>query len=125
MRVMLLACAALTLTACSQRDLCERRATQELRVITGLVAETQANLARGYGLERVERPVERKYKCDVKQKDGRVLTQICTDVDIQTTRRPVALDLEAEAAKLRSLKTRETQMRAQTRAALAQCALLE
>lgn len=125
MRALALIIFALTLTACSQRDQCERRATTDLRVLTSLIAETQANLTRGYGLQEIERPVERRYTCKVRQPDGTMLTQICTGIDMRTERKPVAIDLDAEAAKLRSLKARQIQMKDQAAEALAQCAKLE
>lgn len=124
MRVVALTLSILTLTACSQRDICESRATKDLRVVNNLVAEVQVNLARGYAIEEIERPVERRYTCDVEQKDGSVLRQICTDIDIETEERPVAIDLNVEAAKLRSLKVRQAELRQRTEVALAQCATL-
>ncbi|PIE10761.1 MAG: hypothetical protein CSA72_06705 [Rhodobacterales bacterium] len=119
--ISLLLAACATLSACSERDMCLSRVSQEQRTITQLTEETRANVARGYAIGKRERVRETRHRCKVEQPDGSEIVTICTDVDTYTQRYPVAIDLNAERAKLASLEERLAQVRARTQAARQQC----
>ena len=119
-RLLLIAPFAL-LAACSEQDICISRATSQLRTINSLVAETQGNLARGYALEERQELRERDYVCRIDNGDGTVSEKICTDVQTFTRRVPVAIDLNAEQAKLDSLIERQALEQRRADAAVQQC----
>ena len=116
----------LALLACApplQR--CIHQAAPDLPVLNRLIAETQGNLARGYAYADgvVERPVwvdcgnwPAKSKSGVNGGSGR-----CMGLAPTMMRKPVAVDLTAEAAKLASMQTRRAALEAQAQPAIAQC----
>lgn len=122
MKPMLAAVAALlALGACTERDMCLGRIGSQLRTLEGLAATTQGNIDRGYAIAESQRVVERRYVCVVEQPDGSSIQQICTDIETITDSTPMAIDLNAERAKLRSLQERIAQERRRVDAARAQC----
>lgn len=119
--------ALLLLTACgTPQERCIAASTRDARVVTQLIAETEANIARGYALESAaemrpdwvdctplpteDNPNPRKDMCFV-------------DVPTEVTR-PVAIDLNAERAKLTSLRQKQATQAAQTDAIVAECRAL-
>lgn len=119
-----LATALLALTllgACSERDMCLSRVNGELRTITRLTEETRANVTRGYAIGTRERLRVRERPCSYTKPDGTVIREICTDRETYTDRFPVAIDLNAEQAKLRSLEQRLVQEQRRVAAARAEC----
>lgn len=112
----------LALGACATpRQTCIAHVTHDQRVIDRLIARTQANIARGYALETRQEVVQVPDFCRVTADDGSVSLVSCDRVEVQDHQVPVAVDLNAEQAKLTSLLERQRQMRAQTAAAVAQC----
>lgn len=116
--------ALLLLTACgTPQEQCIAGSTRDARVVNQLIVETEANLARGYALEEAiemepdwvdctplpteEKPKPKKKMCFV---------EVPTEVT-----RPVAIDLNAERAKLASLRERQSAQAAQTAAIVAEC----
>ena len=101
---------ALTLAACATpQQRCINQVTQDLRVVTDLIAETEGNLRRGYALE--ETVVYRPYLdyCDdsfitTTGPDGerRIVSvpRMCWEDDEEIILRPRAIDLDAERRKL-------------------------
>lgn len=120
-RILVLIAALAAVGACSKRDMCISEARSELRTLTELTEQVRGNVVRGYAIGTEEELIERKYRCKVKQDDGSEMTQICTDVDTITRKYPVAIDLNAEKAKLASLEQRLAKARAQANQATAQC----
>ena len=115
------------LNACSPRQLCIDAATRDLRVLTRLIAETESNLQRGYGLQEVTRTDTRWVICDLGEpatatSPGRPARRCLEDFDYTVTR-PQAIDLTVEAQKLASMKTRQRQLNRAAGPAIAQCKL--
>ena len=92
-------------------------------MVDRLIAEVEGNLARGYAFARTSRrtpnssiapPTPRPEVPDPKPR------QCLVNVD-ETVTRPVAIDLQAEAAKLASLKAKRSQLASSTAQAIAAC----
>ena len=108
----------LILTACgTPQENCISGATRDMRVVDRLIAETQGNIQRGYAYETVTlaRTVWRQcgYRGDKPGKPD-MGPRMCFDDVEYNERRPKAIDLNAESAKLASLKAKRA---AQTKAA--------
>ncbi len=110
--------ALLALGACATPlEQCLSRAQTDLRVVDRLIAESELTLARGYGLEERTNVSEQLRFCA--QADGSVAA--CY-VPIATRRsEPVAVDLEAEARKLASLKQKRAELAERAAAQAASC----
>jgi hypothetical protein len=129
---LVLLCLPLALMSCATpQERCISGATRELRVVNGLIAETQANLARGYSLEEVVISTPTWVYCDqpvlVTQPDG---TQIwangggmCLDDYTQTIERPRAIDPGLERRKLDGLIRKQALLTKQATPAIQQCRL--
>lgn len=110
------------LTACATpREACIADVTREVRVLDGLIAETRANLSRGFAVERREEVVTRRTFCTGRNEDGTTFRFRCEETDTRTREIPVAIDLNAERAKLESLEQRQAQNRINAQAGIAQC----
>lgn len=102
----------LVLAACgTPQQNCISGATRDMRVVDRLIAETEANLQRGYAIE--EQVISRTIwvRCqpyyDYERPDQpHPGPQMCLDDVDDVVRRPQAIDLNAEAAKLASLKAK-------------------
>lgn len=99
----------LVLAACgTPQQNCISGATRDMRVVDRLIAETEANLQRGYAIE--ERVISRTIwvRCQPHVRPGQPDPgpQMCLDDVDDVVRRPQAIDLNAEAAKLASLKAK-------------------
>lgn len=109
-------CLALCLlTACATpQERCIQRETRDLRVVEGLISETEANLRRGYALEDVTIIIPQWRTCRdvVKTPAGetQIMSRMCLEDEAQTTTRPKAIDLEDEAKKLRSLESKRKEL---------------
>ena len=110
------------LTACATpREACIADVTRDVRVLDGLIAETRANLSRGFAVERREDVVTRTTFCTGRNEDGSTFRFRCEETDTRTREIPVAIDLNAERAKLDSLEQRQAQNRINAQAGIAQC----
>lgn len=120
-RLLVALAACLALAACaSPRDRCISTAQAELRTVEALIAETEANIARGYAL--VMEPGVRSTLEFCYSPDNPFV--FCTH-DIPTvTERPVAIDRAEERRKLASLRERRMELIPATTAAIAQCQAL-
>ncbi|WP_341366632.1 hypothetical protein [Yoonia sp. BS5-3] len=110
------------LTACATpREQCIADVTRDTRILSSLINETEANLARGYALDerREVRTITRT--CRGETSEGEAFSFPCKDTRTVTTTQPVAIDLEAEAAKLESLRERFELVQAGSNQAVAQC----
>jgi hypothetical protein len=104
-RVTLLPIAALlALAACgpSPREACIARATEELDTLDALIAETEANLLRGYALEPEPRARAGLRICA----GGGGPLSVCAERSGEVAERPVAIDPVAERMKLANLRAR-------------------
>ena len=110
------------LAACATpQERCLNTVSAEMRVIDRLVNQTSANITRGFALEQRDKLHEVRKFCRVEQDDGSILTTRCDTVEIRQEQHPVAIDLNAEKAKLASLQDRQSQMRRDAVAARQQC----
>jgi hypothetical protein len=115
----------LLLTACeTPREACISNANRELITLSRLVEETRGNLARGYaiGIRQEVRTIPET--CRTQNAEGLITTFPCDRTEIVDINEPVAVDLNAERAKLDSLLERQAQMQRQSQAAIAQCQTL-
>ena len=113
--------AALALSSCATpAQRCRSDATRDLAVVRQLVAETRGNISRGYGYETELERSSRLTFC-LGGRHRRVGTSFCTSDRLVERERPVAIDLAAEQAKLRSLEAKEQQLAARARQSLAAC----
>lgn len=115
----LIACAALgLLVACaSPQERCIANASKDLRVVDGLIAELRLNISRGYAIETEQFTVTDSRIC--RDSDGKA--HVCTSERVKTTSSPVAIDLNAERAKLASLEEKRRELAARTQRELAAC----
>lgn len=116
----------LALAACgTPQEQCIRRNTAELRAVTSLLAETEANLARGYAWDEqvITRPEFSPCRRVVRDKDGnpRVITTGCWRDVTDTRRIRRAIDPVAEARKAESLRARQAVLARQAEAAIRVC----
>lgn len=127
MRRLLFLPALLLLTACgTPQEQCIARNTRDLRTVEKLITETEGNLARGYAIEEYTVYVPQWEYCDIQpeppaegEKPER--PRLCLDERAETRTRPKAIDLDAEAAKLQSLRTKRTQLTRAAESVIAQC----
>lgn len=114
----------LVLTACgTPQEQCIGGATRDMRVVDRLIGETEANIARGYGYEEVTVFMPEWVDCTPRPTTANPAPprQMCFEDVPQTSRKAVALDLNAEAAKLKSLKAKRAQQAKAAEAAIRQC----
>ncbi|MCB2134912.1 MAG: hypothetical protein KDE08_03040 [Rhodobacteraceae bacterium] len=120
--------AALSLTvllaACgTPQENCIRTATKELRTMDALVAETEANIARGYSYEEEQVIRHTWVRCDRDFLSPGVPAprRMCLEPVARVVKRPVAIDPQAEEGKLAGLKSRQKALESEARAAIAAC----
>jgi hypothetical protein len=116
------------LAACgTPQEMCILRETRDLRVLDRLIDETRANIARGYAIEEYVDVIDYWGTCYQRQAagpDGVVPPPVAypcrRDREITRTR-PVAIDLNAERAKLASMETKRRELARATEAPIAAC----
>lgn len=116
--------ALLVLAACaSPQQRCLGNATKDQRVIEGLVAETALNISRGYAIEKTQTVSTSLEVCGGL---GGTSSQLvfCQVATPTIHEKPVAIDPKAEAAKLASLRKKQTELASASAAAKAQCVRL-
>ncbi len=108
----------LALAGCATpQEQCISNASREINVLERLIAETEANVERGYALKTVERVVPDGYRnCGTKEKPVR-----CAKTKIERKQVPVAIDLNAEQSKLNSLIARRNADAKTVASTIAQC----
>lgn len=114
----------LSLAACvTPQQRCIGSVTQNLRVVDRLIAETQGNLDRGFAYTNVLVSMPQFVDCTANPTDENPNPQpeqCLVDVP-QTVSRPTAIDLNVEAAKLASLRTKRAQLDAAADPTIAAC----
>ena len=122
MRTHLVVLPLLVLTACATpREQCIDQATRDTKIMSSLITETRANLARGFAIEERQEVRTVSSICQGSNEDGSTFSFRCDETETFTVRVPVAIDLNAEAAKLASLEERFAQSQAVSNQAVAQC----
>ncbi len=108
--------AVLCLTACATpHERCLARAQPDLTDIDALIAETDANIRRGYALE--QRGIS---SVGVEFCSG-TTARICVGGQSDIPPKPVAIDPAAEARKLENLHARRIDLQAEAAEAMAAC----
>lgn len=116
--------ALLPLAACATpAQRCERAALEDLRTIDRLISETQANIDRGYAIGQEFDKSPRLQVClgrgwGHRTRGGVVL---CNHDETVVREKPVAIDIKAEEAKLRSLRTKRIQTAQRSARELSAC----
>jgi hypothetical protein len=128
MRRALIAVLLLAAACGTPQEQCIARNTRDLRVVERLLAETEANLRRGYALEEVT-----VYRSEWVDCTPRVIVvegqpepepperKLCLEDVPQTITRPKAIDLNAEAAKRDSLVTKRNELLRAAEGVIAAC----
>ena len=107
----------LLLAACgTPEQRCQKAATRDLKTVNTLIAESEANIARGYRYENELRPV----RVGIGFCSGGTI-RFCGSNDTDVVRRPVAIDTNEERRKLESLKAKRAQLETSTYAATRAC----
>lgn len=122
-RLMFLTFAALTACVTPQEQ-CINRNTRDLRTVDRLIKEAEGNLARGYAFETVTVYEDYWTNCPVPpvaEGEPAPPPRLCRDERPVTEQRAKAIDLDAEARKLDSLKTKRKQLARQAEPVIAQC----
>lgn len=116
--------ALLLLTACgTPQEQCINGGTRDLRVMDRLIKESEGNVQRGYAWEEITVLRKSWVKCTPKPTEANPTPEperCLVDVP-ETERRPVAIDLNAEMAKLASLKAKRAQQLKAAEGLIAQC----
>jgi len=121
MRQFLLLLLVPLVAACATpREACEARATKDLRVLNRLIAETRANVDRGYALEK-ETYVATGFRMCVQTDNDTVHTVWCRHPETRTRTKQVAIDPAAEQRKLRNMIVKRDQLEREARAQVAAC----
>ena len=113
------------LAACgTPQEQCINRNTRDLRTVDRLIAEAEGNLERGYAYEAIT--VYEDYWTWCQQPppaEGQPAPppRMCLDERPVTVERPKAIDLNEEARKLDSLKTKRKDLARKAEAVIAQC----
>ncbi len=112
------------LTACgTPQEQCIAAGTRDIRVLDRLIAESQANLERGYGYENVTISTPRWVQCGLRPgKEGEApKPQLCLEDYAQTVRRPAAIDLKAEAQNLDAMQAKRAALAKSAQTLIAEC----
>ncbi len=111
----------LGLAACATPlEQCIYNANKDVRVLSGLIATAEGNINRGYAIVTEEYLDTEEQVCGVVDN-----TKIYCEVPVAQSREvPVAIDLEAEAAKLRSLKAKRAELLQRADAVVSECRIL-
>ena len=124
MKRLLFASVVLLLAACgTPQQQCIGTVTRDLTVVDKLIVQTTGNLDRGYGYASTVITTPEFVDCtrDATEDHPHPRPVSCFEDVPQTVTRPVALDLNAEAAKLASLKAKRVQLAAAAAPAIADC----
>lgn len=117
-----------TLAACgTPQEQCISRNTRDLRTVDRLIKEAEGNLERGYAFETVTvYETHWAYCPQPRPPEGEPPKppRLCLDERPVTKQRPKAIDLNAEARKLDSLRVKRKQLARQAESVVAQCKAL-
>lgn len=105
----------------SPQESCISQVSRNLRVLDTLIAETQGNLARGYALAEEQEVVTVRATCTGIDSTGGTFEYTCPQTETVSHTVPVAIDLDAERAKLGSQQRRRAEQASATQAAIRNC----
>lgn len=89
--------------------------------MNALIVETRGNLTRGFAIKTEQRFREVNDICKSQLPDGTEIRTACKRTEVKDIEVPIAIDLNAERAKLQSLEERQQQMQVNAEAARRQC----
>ncbi len=122
MRLALSLASLAVLAACATpQERCLAGVDRDLGINAELIAQTQANLSRGFAVEERQSLRERNTFCRGTTESGEPVLTRCEKVDVRTRNVPVAIDLNAEREKLASLTERRDALMSGRAEAQAQC----
>lgn len=101
---------------------CVARAERDVRVLDRLITDVEANIRRGYAIERESYTIQVASICIIgEDKDGKDIKEPCLRAETRFRDKPVAIDLDAERAKLSSMKEKRTQSARAAQANIESC----
>ncbi len=110
----------LLLAACATpREKCLSDASEDLRILDGLIAEQRVVVNRGFRMDRTLESRSRVQFCA--GSGGNVSVRLCNGRNLRTVERPVAVDIPTEQRKLDQLVSRRDALASQTAQAQAFC----
>lgn len=121
MRIVTLALLSLVAACATPRESCLAAVNKDQRIINALIIETRGNLDRGFALETEQKFREVRRLCKSELPDGTEIRTRCTETQVRDVQVAVAIDLNAERAKLQSLEERQRQMQINAEPARQQC----
>lgn len=123
MKRLLLASVVLLAACGTPQEQCISANTRDLQVVDRLIRDAEGNLARGYGYQTVTEYEPRWIDCTPRPTEAvpNPASQMCFDRVPVSVRKEVALDLNAEAAKLKSLKVKRVALAKAAESVVAQC----
>lgn len=118
--------ALLLLAACgTPQERCIAGATRDLRVIDGLIGQSQQNLRRGYAMEDVVKTGVRWEECTAPvpatATTAAIPARMCLEDYSYTVARPKAINLAAERETLAEMQKKRRELAAGAEAVIAQC----
>ncbi|MCB5199642.1 hypothetical protein SAMN05428995_102329 [Loktanella sp. DSM 29012] len=116
--VIALAPLAVMAACATPQEQCLSNATQDLRINAFLIAQTEANLERGFAVDQQQRVTRRPTFCRTEDNGFRFG---CTDVRVRNVAVPQAINLETERDTLDQLLATRAQLQRRTDAAVAEC----
>jgi hypothetical protein len=115
----------MVLVACgTPQEQCIARETRDLRVMDGLIADTEGNIARGYAIETYTETVTFWGTCQTRVVDGTTVTlqpQMCLRDREERRTRNVAIDLNDERRKLDSMRAKRRDLARAAEGAITAC----
>lgn len=122
-RALFLAPLALLVACGTPQERCIQRETRDLRILDRLITETRTNIGRGYALQEYTVTVTDWEPCPVQfDSTGKPLpSRMCLEDRQEKRTRPVAIDLNAETAKLESMLAKRDQLAREAEGSIALC----
>ncbi|WP_386683581.1 hypothetical protein [Loktanella sp. R86503] len=113
------------LAACATpQQQCLNTVSEPLRVNAFLIAQTQANLDRGFALDEQQRVSRGFDMCRQRDRDGNVSTHLCPTTKVRTVNVPQAINMDVERDTLDQLLARQAILEKQASAKANQCRAL-
>lgn len=110
------------LAACSTpREQCINGANRQVATLDRLIAVTQGNIDRGFGVFETEDVRVVRRTCEDTREDGSTFRYRCDRTETFTRREPVTLNIAEERVKLAQLQDRRALAATQAQAGVRQC----
>jgi len=120
MRPLFTLAATMALVGCTTAyESCVTQVTKDLKIVRSLIADTEATIDRGYAIQTEQRYVNYTTFC-IGHHDT-IGVNFCTRPHPVVSKKPVAVDLDAERRKLRSLKRKEKELESRSAKLVAEC----